>query len=527
MAAMIPAPLQEVFREPLRDLGEDDARLRGILEPASERGARLTGVTSQFLDDAATYHQRYDDVPWFREVIEGALRDRVQGPVARIIDIGSGSGNSVIPLLDLYPRAIVVATDISAPLLAILRDFLEAKRPVDRARCMLVRMDVSRDHYRAGSCDLAVGASILHHMRAPEKTLRACAAALRPGATALFMEPFETGHGVLRLAYRAILAQAARQRARGPGLELLQRMIEDHEARLRDKSDPIFEALDDKWFFTRSWFEDATSDGEWEALRIESFTKRKTPMTDLARSELRLNGMDESALAPWAWEIMEAHDGAFSDDGRRDLLFEATVALRRSALPMRGRRRGWWWNPAQSGRGFFFDFDGNCARAVRCHYGEAGEARWSVAEGSALDLSGDTSTLGIELAGEMLPLEPLHGRFARDARTGWWVPRSAPGAPSIVVEFLGERAMGALLARDGWSLVVAQRRRANSFEGEWARFHNGQTDAGRYRPPDEPRVLGRAILEWPAEDTLVCVLPDGARIDYRRLGPDELAPRNQ
>src|SRR6185503_7891086 len=102
------------------------------------------------------------------------------------------------------------ATDASAPLLAILRDFVES-RPQYRGRCAFVRMDVTRDRFRPAAFDLAVGASILHHLRDPRCALRACASALRPGTTALFLEPFETGHGVLRMAYRRILAEAARR----------------------------------------------------------------------------------------------------------------------------------------------------------------------------------------------------------------------------------------------------------------------------------------------------------------------------
>src|SRR5450432_48133 len=241
--------LQQRFAEPLLDLGDDDPRLRGIFTPQSERGAAKTGVTSQFLENAGEYHERYGNVEGFRTLIGRLLGGAAEtGSERFILDIGSGSGNSVIPLLDLYPGAFVVAIEISPQLLVILRDFLEAK-PEYRGRFGLVCMDANHDPFRPGAFDLVVGAYILHHIVDPRRVLRACASALRPGGTALFIEPFELGHGVLRIAYRRILADPRRSRRHVQGFAMLERMIVDHEVRLRDKSDPIFDVLDDKWYF--------------------------------------------------------------------------------------------------------------------------------------------------------------------------------------------------------------------------------------------------------------------------------------
>jgi ubiquinone/menaquinone biosynthesis C-methylase UbiE len=521
--------LQELFREPLRDLGEVDARLHGILEPEGERGARPSGVTAQFLEDAGDYHARYSQVAWFRQIIGRALAGHDDRAIRRILDIGSGSGNSVIPLLELYPDAFVVATDISAPLLAILRDRLEPE-PRYRGRFALVRMDANHDRFRERAFDLAVGAAILHHIRDPGRVLRACAAALRPGASALFIEPFETGHGVMRIAYRRILAEAARRGEDGGGFGMLRRMIADHEARLRDKSDPIFETLDDKWLFTRAWFEQAAAGPEWEGLRIEGLGTGANPIADRARTELRLGlGADESTLPRWAWDLLAEHEAAFSRDGLRDLLFEATVTLRRgdrAPAPASGRRPGWWWNPAQSGRGFFVEFHAAGSRAACCHYADDGEPAWSVADASALDLSGNVDTLGLELGGVMLRLTPQYGESPRDPRTGWWVDRSQPSASMIVVECLGEQAVAAALTADGWCLCVASRDGAQGHAGEWLRFRAGQTATGPYRPPEAPRPLGPARLAWPDGETLVARLAQGSEVRYRRLGPAEPAPQN-
>lgn len=526
MRAMISA-LQECFAEPLRDLGEDAPRLRGIFTPEGERDRPAAGVTAQFLENAADYHRRYDSVEGFRAVIARTLTGSADA--RRILDVGSGSGNSVIPLLDLFPDAFVVATDISPQLLLILRDFLESK-PAYRGRYGLVCMDANNDRYRHGAFDLAVGAAILHHIIDPCRVLRACASALRPGGEALFIEPFEVGHGVLRIAYRRILAEARMRGESGAGFALLERMIVDHEARLRDKSDPIFERLDDKWYFTRAFFGAAVArDALWEGCRVESINANPAPLADHALGELRLGlGADASALPPWAWDILREHEDFFSRDGRRDLMFEGAVLLRRSAVEARpaasARRSGWYWRPQEPGRGFFIDFGGDAPRAVCCAYGEDGAPLWRAAGAEALDLSGPGPAIGLRLEGTETWLEPQHADHPSGARTGWWVDDADPPG-AIVVEDLGPRMMAALLARDGWSLLVASQRGPRSHEGEWLRFSGGQTLSGPYRAPGPPRVLGPGSLAWTDDQCLVALGPDAQRRIYRRLAAGD-APQN-
>jgi SAM-dependent methyltransferase len=522
--------LQECFAEPLHDLGDDDARLRGIVTPESERGAAKSGVSAQFLENAGDYHERYNNVEWFRTLIARYLGGPSAAGERCILDIGSGSGNSVIPLLDLYPAAFVVATDISPQLLVILRDYLEA-RPGYRGRYGLVCMDANNDRFRPGAFDLAVGAAILHHIVDPRRVLRVCASALRPEGAALFIEPFEVGHGVLRIAYRRVLAEARRRGERGKGFKMLQRMVVDHEVRMRDKSDPIFDVVDDKWHFTRAFFENATRGPEWRECRVEAINGDATPMVDQARMELRLGmGLDESALPRWAWDTIREHEGYFSRDARRDMIFEGAVVLRRSAnaapRPVDERRQGWWWNPSQPGRGFFVEFHAGSARAVCCAYADDGEPAWSVAEPEALELSGRAARIRLKLPASSVSLEPQHAGLAGGHRTGWWIEDREAPASSIVVEELGDRIMAALLSHDGWSLVVGSRHSERTFEGDWLRFTGGQTLSGPHRTP-VPRTLGRARLSWIEEEgCLLALLPDGRRQLYRRLRDDEAVPQN-
>ena len=209
------------FTVPLRDLGDETPAWRGILAPVDAPREAPAGVTAQFLEHAADYHERYANVAHFRPLLDDAFARLERPPAPRtILDIGSGSGNSVIPLLDRFPDAFVVATDISAPLLAILRDHLAANERY-RGRFALVAVDAVDAPLRRASFDLAVGAAILHHVLAPERVVDACRVALRAGGVAVFLEPFEMGHAVLSLAYAGIVDEARRRGEDGPGLGMV------------------------------------------------------------------------------------------------------------------------------------------------------------------------------------------------------------------------------------------------------------------------------------------------------------------
>src|SRR5208282_3653923 len=213
--------LAAVFAEPLLDLGRDSPALEDIYTPESFHGATKVGVTAQFLENAEQYHRSYFDTEYWSFLLGNALA-AAGNPEAprRIIDIGSGSGNSVIPLADRFPNAEIVATDISPQLLAILRDFLR-KRSDGHRRFGLVCVDATAAHYRPEVANLTVGAAILHHILEPKLVLESCFRALAPGGWAVFFEPFEAGNTLLKFTYRRILAAASSTERATPGFALM------------------------------------------------------------------------------------------------------------------------------------------------------------------------------------------------------------------------------------------------------------------------------------------------------------------
>jgi SAM-dependent methyltransferase len=322
--------LSSVFAEPLVDLGSATPEFAGVHAPRSTLGAAKVGVTSQFLENAEQYHRAYFDTGYWNFLLGNALAAaHIDGAPRRIIDIGSGSGNSVIPLADRFPEAEIVATDISPQLLAILRDFLR-KRPDGDRRFGLVCVDAMQARYQPEVADLAVGAAILHHILEPERVLSACFHALAPGGWAIFFEPFEAGNALLKFTYRRIFAQASEAQRAAPGLRFIERMLEDYERRERPRTDPVYRDLDDKWMFTRTYFDRLRVEQGWGELVTYALNVSPTGLRDQATVHLRLGaGLGADALPDWAWSIIDEADASISADLRHEMAQEGAVLLRK------------------------------------------------------------------------------------------------------------------------------------------------------------------------------------------------------
>jgi SAM-dependent methyltransferase len=290
---------------------------------------RTVGVTAQFLEEADTYHQRYTAHGYFRNLIESAVRRAGIRDVQAVLDLGSGSGNSVVPALELFPGADIVAVDISPQLLAILKRYV-ARDPASDRRLLAVCMDAAVDAYVPGSFDLCIGAAILHHMLDPEAVIRAAMKALKPGGHAIFFEPFEGGNAMLRLAYQRILDSPRALLLRGRVRTFLRSMVGDYSVRMdTSPGDPIFATLDDKWMFTRSYFQ-RIAERVGAQLAIEPLHELDGMLLNQTESNLRLGAqLPPDALPGWAWSIIRQMDDLLPTRVKEDLLIEGCVTFRK------------------------------------------------------------------------------------------------------------------------------------------------------------------------------------------------------
>jgi SAM-dependent methyltransferase len=215
-----------------------------------------TGVTQQFIGDAATYHQRYFDRLDFVELIDRCLKlagvecDREM----RVLDIGSGSGSSVFAACRLLPRAEIFASDISPQLLAMLAAFVESRDEL-RGRITSYCFDVHRRFFRPDTFDLVIGAAILHHLLDPRAALANVCESLKSGGKIVMVEPLEAGSLVLSAMYGAVLHVLADLGQGGGALAQLMKALRlDVQHRLGPPAEKPWTAwLDDKWVFDESY----------------------------------------------------------------------------------------------------------------------------------------------------------------------------------------------------------------------------------------------------------------------------------
>lgn len=294
-------------------------------------------ISDQFRAEAGDYHARYAASDHFEGLFRQALAATgvEVAPAPLVLDLGSGSGaNSVAPCLRLFPGARIVATDLSAELLAILADDLPRLDAADRVAC--VAMDAMSAHPAAGAFDLVTGAAILHHLDHPGLGLRAASRALKPGGTAVFFEPFD-GYGVLRLAYQWILAEdGLRGGALGPEIRAgLGALATDIAARtMPDRDAPGFALMDDKWLFSPENIVVGARKNGFTRVEFVPHNDHAGLYRDAAQVQLRLmTGQADLTLPDWALGVLDEFDAAIPLLAKRRMMLEATIVLTKGAAP--------------------------------------------------------------------------------------------------------------------------------------------------------------------------------------------------
>ncbi len=320
---------------PLGDLGSIDPRWAGIYSPNYGDAEVHKFIHKQFLEDASTYVERYQNVEFWKYLVgRGLAKAEVGSSAPVVLDLGSGGGNSVFPLLDLLPQASIVASDLSLPLLNILKDYLE-ERYAERS-FTVVQLNAEEIFFADKQFDLVVGGAILHHLFSPDKAIAECGRVLKPGGSALFMEPFEVGHQVLSLTLRSILERNGRRRRDEEPIEpavvrFFEALCLDWEVRKgEDKSGPQYLQIDDKWLFTQDYFERVARQAGFHKVTISPIQLEANLFSGKVDALLRIGLQMNAAVLPrWAFACLTDADRSFTVEARRHLVFEGIVVLRK------------------------------------------------------------------------------------------------------------------------------------------------------------------------------------------------------
>ena len=319
-------PLTSNFKYPLYPI-VGDPRFSGLFSPERDYDVRTkAGVTEQFIGEADSYHDRYTSIPdWTYHISRSLERIGVTGSPA-VLDVGSGSGNSILPMLDLLPDSRIVATDISPDLLGILSLNLTPKQ---KERCLLVAMDACDDVLVPESFDLAIGAAILHHIVDPQTVIASTIRALKPGGYAVFYEPFESGSALIRLLYKNLFMRKFELGIRSKIAWFLMDLVRGFELRTgTDKSNEIYQQIDDKWVFTRTYFERVASELGCRVHSVYPLDEEKEQFSGKLRAHLRLGmGLGPEALPARAWRVVQEYDALLSSDLRQEIFVEGCLIL--------------------------------------------------------------------------------------------------------------------------------------------------------------------------------------------------------
>lgn len=302
----------------------------GILATRAIIAAGVSGIGPQFRKDAAVYQARYHDSEGKIAGIARGLKAvdvHLSGPITAL-DIGCGPGNATFAILEMFPDAHIYATDLSPEMLDLLMRHAKSIGAANQITPFVA--DASAVALSDQAFDLVVGSSMIHHLFDPNPFMDGVLRSIRSSGAALFYEPFQAGHVVLRTLLASIL-QIAPYR---PGLsERRAKFFADYiftiDAMCREERDPVFYAsLDDKWMFTTAIFQEAA---KRNSCRVEMFaTNPPDGAFGIKISDLLRQGLgDTDPLPEWCQELIAETDRAISRPLREELLIEACIAFAR------------------------------------------------------------------------------------------------------------------------------------------------------------------------------------------------------
>jgi hypothetical protein len=224
---------------------------------------------------------------------------------------------------------------------------------------------------------------------------------------------------------------------------------------------------------------------------------------------------------------------------------------------------GWWWNPAQSGRGFFIEQQGNDLFFAGYLYADNGRALWTISAGSkgpGSTYSGSLLTFGsgqtltgpyqapmqgpslgnltlqftdsthatmtwpggtmpivrTDYAGLSLPV------VANAPETGWWW-NAAESGRGFSLETQGSTMFIAGYMYDAsgnpvWYISVGTLNAAGLYSGSWMQFANGQMLTGPYQPPTMVNGnVGTVTIQFSDRQNGTMTLPDMRVIAFTRF----------
>ena len=246
-----------------------------------------------------------------------------------------------------------------------------------------------------------------------------------------------------------------------------------------------------------------------------------------------MQGRRATHISKWAWVV------AF-----------ATATAIWSSLAAAQPQQGWWWNPDESGRGFFIESQNGIFYLGGYFYSAGGQPVWMVAgapntdpynySGRLLSYGGGQTLFGayvppvaptdmgaivvhfsddthgtINWAGGTIPIQRFtfgSGITSFQPETGWWWNPDESGS-GYSIELQGNTlfVIGYMYDASGnptWYLSAGPVSSSQDYQGSLVQFANGQTLTGPYQAPTGPVAAGMLNLQFSAQDAAILTITD-------------------
>jgi ubiquinone/menaquinone biosynthesis C-methylase UbiE len=320
------------LRHEVQDLGHINENFEGIYSVGYSEEEIRKYIHEVFLEGADRYLSFCPVdralIEHWKDLIRAAIGKEIEHDGLRIIDIGSGGGTTILPLLELLPQSQVVATDLSLPLLASLRNLARSEK---HKSLTILQMNAENIVFADYQADIIMGAHVLHHLLSPANALREVRRVLRPGGTAVFWEGFEDGAQILASLFDLWMEMDRSQATHlSPGvIEAMKGFAADLDRRKgRTKTPEMLAVLDDKWFFTRYSIEDLAAEAGFLRCELNNVYAPQNVVRMMANHELRRWGFGLQELPEWAREKLLSVQARMSDDYLDGHPFSAAIVMR-------------------------------------------------------------------------------------------------------------------------------------------------------------------------------------------------------
>ena len=323
------------LQQDIHDLGEINPHFAGIYSPHYDDQEIQRYIHKQFLQDADQYAANYQNLEYWQYLMQGLAQQLpwTKQQNIQVLDIGSGSGNTLFALFKHYPNSQIIASDLSIPLLKILKQHYQ--QHYSQHHCHALQLNAEAFIFAPAQFDLIIGGAILHHLFHPEKTLEQAHYALKPGGYATFFEPFEAGYQTLSLILRQLWEMNKQHhfgKIERPVIQLFKRLYKELSLRSQpDKSAKIFQKMDDKWLFSQQYFTEIAQQIGFKTVHCYPLHSTETTFQDQINTWLQLQlQQDLNHLPNWAKQHIKSMDKHYSKWIRQDLFTEGGVLLQKA-----------------------------------------------------------------------------------------------------------------------------------------------------------------------------------------------------